>query len=86
LGSGAANPREVIFLVAISFLFISGNSILVDLHTAEIYPTPLRSLGTGAASVRRVFVVWIDLARRPGNILQYGGNPRACARGNLALK
>jgi MFS transporter, putative metabolite:H+ symporter len=57
---GAANPREVIVLVAISFLFISGNSMLVYLYTTEIYPTRLRSLGTGAASA------WLRVASAAG--------------------
>jgi putative MFS transporter len=57
---GASNPREVIVLVAISFLFISGNSMLVYLYTTEIYPTRLRSLGTGAASA------WLRVASAAG--------------------
>jgi putative MFS transporter len=57
---GAANPREVIVLVAISFMFISGNSMLVYLYTTEIYPTRLRSLGTGAASA------WLRIASAAG--------------------
>ena len=57
---GAANPREVIVLVAISFMFISGNSMLVYLYTTEIYPTRLRSLGTGAASA------WLRVASAAG--------------------
>lgn len=57
---GAGNPREVILLVAISFLFISGNSMLVYLYTTEIYPTRLRSLGTGAASA------WLRVASAAG--------------------
>lgn len=57
---GAANPREVILLVAISFTFISGNSMLVYLYTTEIYPTRLRSLGTGAASA------WLRVASAAG--------------------
>jgi putative MFS transporter len=57
---GASNPREVIVLVAISFMFISGNSMLVYLYTTEIYPTRLRSLGTGAASA------WLRVASAAG--------------------
>jgi putative MFS transporter len=57
---GAKNPREVIVLVAISFMFISGNSMLVYLYTTEIYPTRLRSLGTGAASA------WLRVASAAG--------------------
>jgi MFS transporter, putative metabolite:H+ symporter len=57
---GAGNPREVIALVAISFTFISGNSMLVYLYTTEIYPTRLRSLGTGAASA------WLRVASAAG--------------------
>jgi len=57
---GAGNPREVIALVAISFAFISGNSMLVYLYTTEIYPTRLRSLGTGAASA------WLRVASAAG--------------------
>jgi len=57
---GAANPREVIVLVAISFMFISGNSMLVYLYTTEIYPTRLRTLGTGAASA------WLRVASAAG--------------------
>ncbi len=57
---GAPNPREVIVLVAISFLFISGNSMLVYLYTTEIYPTRLRTLGTGAASA------WLRVASAAG--------------------
>jgi MFS transporter, putative metabolite:H+ symporter len=47
---GARTPREVFILSSISFLFISANSMLFYLYTPEIYPTRLRSLGTGAAS------------------------------------
>jgi putative MFS transporter len=57
---GAGNPREVIALVAISFTFISGNSMLVYLYTTEIYPTRLRSFGTGAASA------WLRIASAAG--------------------
>lgn len=57
---GAANPHAVIVLVAISFTFISGNSMLVYLYTTEIYPTRLRSLGTGAASA------WLRVASAAG--------------------
>jgi putative MFS transporter len=57
---GAANPRAVVVLVAISFMFISGNSMLVYLYTTEIYPTRLRSLGTGAASA------WLRIASAAG--------------------
>lgn len=57
---GAANPRAVLVLVAISFTFISGNSMLVYLYTTEIYPTRLRSLGTGAASA------WLRVASAAG--------------------
>ena len=57
---GAGNPRAVIVLVAISFTFISGNSMLVYLYTTEIYPTRLRSLGTGAASA------WLRVASAAG--------------------
>ena len=52
--------REVIALVAVSFTFISGNSMLVYLYTTEIYPTRLRSLGTGAASA------WLRVASAAG--------------------
>ena len=57
---GATNPHEVMVLVAISFIFISGNSMLVYLYTTEIYPTRLRSLGTGAASA------WLRVASAAG--------------------
>lgn len=57
---GARNPREVILLVAISFVFISANSMLVYLYTTEIYPTRLRTLGTGAASA------WLRVASAAG--------------------
>jgi putative MFS transporter len=57
---GAGNPREVIALVAVSFTFISGNSMLVYLYTTEIYPTRLRSFGTGAASA------WLRIASAAG--------------------
>jgi putative MFS transporter len=57
---GAANPREVIVLVAISFMFISGNSMLVYLYTTEIYPTRLRTLGPGVASA------WLRVASAAG--------------------
>jgi MFS transporter, putative metabolite:H+ symporter len=57
---GAAHPREVIVLVAISFMFISGNSMLVYLYTTEIYPTRLRTLGTGGASA------WLRVASAAG--------------------
>lgn len=57
---GSASPREVIALVALSFVFISGNSMLVYLYTTEIYPTRLRTLGTGAASA------WLRVASAAG--------------------
>jgi putative MFS transporter len=57
---GASNPREVVALVAVSFTFISANSMLVYLYTTEIYPTRLRSLGTGAASA------WLRIASAAG--------------------
>jgi len=57
---GSGNPREVVVLVAISFTFISGNSMLIYLYTTEIYPTRLRSLGTGAASA------WLRVASAAG--------------------
>lgn len=57
---GSGNPREVVVLVAISFMFISGNSMLIYLYTTEIYPTRLRSLGTGAASA------WLRVASAAG--------------------
>jgi len=57
---GAETPREVIALVALSFTFISGNSMLVYLYTTEIYPTRLRTLGTGAASA------WLRVASAAG--------------------
>jgi len=57
---GAANPRDVIVLVAITFMFISGNSMLVYLYTTEIYPTRLRTLGTGVASA------WLRVASAAG--------------------
>jgi putative MFS transporter len=60
---GAANPREVIVLVAVSFMFISGNSMLVYLYTTEIYPTRLRTLGTGAASA------WLRVASAAGPVI-----------------
>lgn len=47
---GARTSREVFMLSSLSFLFISANSMLFYLYTPEIYPTRLRSLGTGAAS------------------------------------
>ncbi len=47
---GARTPREVFILSSVSFLFISANSMLFYLYTPEIYPTRLRSLGTGTAS------------------------------------
>jgi putative MFS transporter len=57
---GSASPREIIALVALSFAFISGNSMLVYLYTTEIYPTRLRTLGTGAASA------WLRVASAAG--------------------
>ena len=57
---GSGNPREVVVLVAVSFMFISGNSMLVYLYTTEIYPTRLRTLGTGAASA------WLRVASAAG--------------------
>jgi MFS transporter, putative metabolite:H+ symporter len=47
---GAHTSREVFILSSASFLFISANSMLFYLYTPEIYPTRLRSLGTGTAS------------------------------------
>lgn len=47
---GARTPREVFALSSLSFLFISANSMLFYLYAPEIYPTRLRSLGTGTAS------------------------------------
>lgn len=57
---GSGNPREVIAFVTLSFVFISGNSMLVYLYTTEIYPTRLRTLGTGAASA------WLRVASATG--------------------
>jgi MFS transporter, putative metabolite:H+ symporter len=59
-GRGSASPREIIALVALSFAFISGNSMLVYLYTTEIYPTRLRTLGAGAASA------WLRVASAAG--------------------
>jgi putative MFS transporter len=47
---GAKTAAPVILLASTSFLFITSNSMLVYLYTPEIYPTRLRTLGTGAAS------------------------------------
>ena len=57
---GARTPREVFILSSISFLFISANSMLFYLYTPEIYPTRLRSLGTGTASC------WVRIASAMG--------------------
>jgi putative MFS transporter len=57
---GARTPREVFILSSISFLFISANSMLFYLYTPEIYPTRLRSFGTGTASC------WVRIASAVG--------------------
>jgi putative MFS transporter len=57
---GAKTPVQVIVLASISFMFITANAMLVYLYTPEIYPTRLRSLGTGAASA------WLRVAAAAG--------------------
>ena len=57
---GARTPKEVFLLSSLSFLFISANSMLFYLYTPEIYPTRLRSLGTGTASC------WVRIASAMG--------------------
>lgn len=57
---GARGPREVLVLSSLSFLFVSANSMLFYLHTPEVYPTRLRSLGTGTASC------WVRVASAIG--------------------
>lgn len=57
---GAKTPVQVVVLVSISFAFVTANSMLVYLYTPEIYPTRLRSLGTGAASA------WLRIASAAG--------------------
>ncbi|HWF37709.1 MAG TPA: MFS transporter [Candidatus Acidoferrales bacterium] len=58
--TGAHTSKEVFILSSISFLFISANSMLFYLYTPEIYPTRLRSLGTGMASC------WVRIASAVG--------------------
>ena len=58
--TGAKTPAQVVMLVSISFAFVTANSMLVYLYTPEIYPTRLRSLGTGAASA------WLRIASAAG--------------------
>ena len=60
---GAKGPAPVIVLASTSFLFITSNSMLVYLYTPEIYPTRLRTLGTGAASA------WLRVASAAGPIV-----------------
>jgi len=57
---GARTPKEVFILSSLSFLFISANSMLFYLYTPEIYPTRLRSLGTGTASC------WVRISSAAG--------------------
>jgi MFS transporter, putative metabolite:H+ symporter len=58
--TGAKTPAQVVVLVSVSFAFVTANSMLVYLYTPEIYPTRLRSLGTGAASA------WLRIASAAG--------------------
>ena len=58
--TGAKTPAQVVMLASISFAFVTANSMLVYLYTPEIYPTRLRSLGTGAASA------WLRIASATG--------------------
>lgn len=58
--TGAHTPKEVFIFSSVSFLFISANSMLFYLYTPEIYPTRLRSLGTGLASC------WVRIASAVG--------------------
>jgi putative MFS transporter len=60
---GAKSPGPVILLASTSFLFITSNSMLVYLYTPEIYPTRLRTLGTGAASA------WLRVASAAGPLV-----------------
>ena len=48
--SGARTPGQVILLASLSFVFVTSNSALLFLYTPEIYPTRLRSVGTGSAT------------------------------------
>jgi putative MFS transporter len=58
--AGAKTPAQVVVLVSVSFAFVTANSMLVYLYTPEIYPTRLRTLGTGAASA------WLRIASAAG--------------------
>ena len=57
---GAKTATQVLVLASLSFLFVTSNSMLVYLYTPEIYPTRLRTLGTGAASA------WLRVASALG--------------------
>jgi MFS transporter, putative metabolite:H+ symporter len=57
---GAQNSFQVVVLASLSFLFVTSNSMLVYLYTPEIYPTRLRTFGTGFASA------WLRVASALG--------------------
>jgi putative MFS transporter len=50
-------------LTSIGIMFIASNAMLVYLYTPEIYPTRLRSLGTGTASA------WLRVATASGSTM-----------------
>ena len=58
--TAARSAQQVVAFASISFVFITSNSMLVYLYTPEIYPTRLRTLGTGAASA------WLRVASAAG--------------------
>lgn len=60
---GAETPMQVLVLASVSFMFITSNAMLVYLYTPEIYPTRLRTLGTGAASA------WLRIAAASGPVV-----------------
>ncbi len=48
--AGAPDPVFVLIVSSASFFFVSSNSVLLYLYTAEIYPTRLRARGTSTAT------------------------------------
>jgi putative MFS transporter len=60
---GAPNAEAVLALSTASFFFVATLGLALYLYTAELYPTRIRSLGSGAATA------WLRLAAVVGPIL-----------------
>jgi MFS transporter, putative metabolite:H+ symporter len=60
---GAKTPLQALILTAIGTMFTASNAMLVYLYTPEIYPTRLRSLGTGTATA------WLRVATASGSAM-----------------